>query len=199
MVSIHHINLHTHLQGKWLLSMNNLFLGIPISHELSIHFIQLIIKNYPNWQNHSALRWTSSENQHLTLHFFGSLDLERLHDFRQDLPNYLKECQRFTVLANQLFNFPKTKSDLLAAYVELSTSLAQLYQVVQKAVSAHQLPMENRPYFPHITLCRSRRPGLLKMQPIQIHELILVNKMTLFQTQNTPEGSIYSPIENWFL
>ncbi len=179
--------------------MMNIFLGVPISEQISLHWNQLIYELHPNWQNHSALNWTAAQNHHLTLHFFGAIDLKKLDNFRENLPTYLKECQKFIVFSNQVSNFPKARANLLAAYVELSLPLAQLYQLIQKAVMKYQLPTETRPYFPHVTLLRSKRKGLLDMQPILVRDPILIHELILFQTQSKRGGNVYLPLERWLL
>lgn len=177
----------------------NTFLAIPIPKSITLHWIQLIHQSYPEWIQHPHLNWTSVENIHMTLHFFGPLEIYKLDAFRSDLPNYLKPYKKFTISSLQLFNFPKSQSDLLAAYVELSNELAKLYQTLQTAVQAHSFPIENRPYLPHITLCRSRRARLLKMQPIVVKDAIVVHELVLLQSQSTATGSQYIPIDKWFL
>ncbi len=179
--------------------MKNIFLAIHIPKSITSHWIRLVHKSYPDWTHHPHLNWAAVENIHMTLHFFGPLEIHKLDGFRNDLPHYLKYYKKFTLSSLQLFNFPKPKSDLLAAYVELSNDLAKLYQTLQTAVQEHGFPTENRPYLPHITLCRSRRPKLLKMQPIVIKDSIEVHELVLLQSQSTPEGSQYIPIDKWFL
>jgi|GEM_PF-6002671 len=176
----------------------NVFFGLPIP-LAEIHlFKNMLIKEHPQWENHSAIRWTTENNHHLTLHFFGPIDPNQLSELRADLDNYLRSVYVFTIKINKLHNFPKEKSDLVAAYVQLSAPLAKLYRQLEMAVKDHQFPVEERAFSPHITLCRAKRRRVLTMDPIYLPDYpIPIHRLVLYQSQSTPEGSQYRAIQEW--
>ncbi len=178
----------------------NIFLGFPIL-AADIHTLNtLLLQEHPHWESHSAIRWTPEENHHLTMHFFGPIDPITLNELTAGLDKYLRNSNEFKIKINKLYNFPKVNSDLVAAYVELTNPLARLYSEVQLAVKNFGFTPEERPYFPHITLCRSRRRHVLKMNPILLADYpINLSTLTLYQTQSTPSGNHYLPLHQWRL
>lgn len=178
----------------------NLFLGIPIPAWDIKTLIEMILAEHPDWQTHPAIRWTSESDHHLTVHFFGAIDPGLLGDFIADLDGYIRTVSAFSIKINQLSNFPKANSDLIAAYVELSNPLAKLHQQVEQAVADHQFPTENRAYSPHITLCRGKRRQVLKMEPIVVpNHPINITQLVLYQSQPTANDSQYTPLHQWAL
>lgn len=176
----------------------NVFLGLPIPAEAIHTFKDLLVQAHPQWQDHSAIRWTPDNHHHLTLHFFGPIDPDSLSEWTANLSHYIQSIQSFSIRINKLYNFPKENSDLVAAYVHLDTALAQLYHQVQQAVQDYQFPTETRVYFPHITLCRAKRRRVLTMQPILLPDYpITISTLILYQTQSTPAGNQYIPLQQW--
>ncbi len=148
----------------------NIFLGLPIPVQ-NIQVLQdLLIQEHPAWQNNSAIRWTAEANHHLTVHFFGQIEPDLLKDFIEHLSGYIESIHEFSITISKIDNFPKEKADLIAGYVHLSARLAKLYHQVQQAVADHHFPVEQRPYLPHITLCRGKRRNVLTMNPLVLAE-----------------------------
>ena len=180
--------------------MGNVFLGLPIPAAIIESCLTTIFNKYPHWQAHTSLRWTKLGHHHMTLHFFGVINIELLSVFINDLDNYLHNFKNFYFKINKLDVFPDENSKILAAYVTLSSPLAKFYHILQKAVSDHQFLSEQRPYSPHITLCRAKRHGILTTEPFYLDDCTIPAKeLILYQTQSTPTGSHYVPIHKWTL
>jgi RNA 2',3'-cyclic 3'-phosphodiesterase len=176
----------------------NLFLGFPIP-AADIHTLtRLLLQEHPHWENHPHIRWTLEQNHHLTVHFFGPLEPALLSNFIINLENYLNDKNNFIIKINKLYNFPKANSELLAAYIEPSIELLELYTQVQKAVVEHGFTPEPRKFFPHITLCRAKCRGVLVMEPLMVADYpITLSNLTLYQSQSTAQGSQYLPLHQW--
>lgn len=176
----------------------NLFLGVPIPADVIQILVNMLIFEHPHWQNHADIRWTADQNQHLTLHFFGALDPRVLSNLTAGLENHLKDIRNFSIKINKLYNFPKANSNLIAAYLELSNPLALLYSRLQRAVSEFGFNPESRPYLPHVTLCRSRRQGVLRMEPMITPEYpVIVSHLNLYQTHAVKTGNEYRVLQQW--
>jgi RNA 2',3'-cyclic 3'-phosphodiesterase len=176
----------------------NIFLGLPVAADHSELLLNLLLQAHPHWQNHPAIRWSAVGNHHLTMHFFGPIDPDLLSDFAANLDKYIKHGEKFYIIINELYNFPNENSKLIAAHAQLSSPLAELYHQVQRAVQDHGFPVEDRPFLPHITLCRANRRNVLRMDPIILPEHIIpIDQLVLYQTQSTPAGSRYIPLKQW--
>ena len=80
----------------------NIFLGFPIP-AADIHtFNTLILQEHPHWDSHSVIRWTSEENHHLTVHFFGAIDPRTLNELTAGLEKYLQNSNEFIIKINTL-------------------------------------------------------------------------------------------------
>lgn len=177
--------------------MSNIFLGLPIPATDGELLLNLLWEAHPHWRNHPAIRWSGLANHHCTLHFFGPIRLELLSDLINALGDYIKYCNSFSIRIIKLHNFPKLNSDLIAAYAHLSSPLANLHQQIQQAVKNHGFPVEERPFLPHITLCRAKRRNILHMDPILLpNHAIKISQLILYQTQSTPPAAIINHYTN---
>lgn len=181
----------------------NIFLGLPITADHSQLLLNLLLQAHPHWQKHPAISWTPAGDHHLTMHFFGPMDPHLLSNFTANLDTYTQHRNHENYLfikINRLHNFPNSNSKLIAAYAQLSLPLAKLYRQVQKAVQDHGFPIEERPFLPHITLCRAKRRNVLRMDPIILpNQIIPITELVLYQTQSTPTGNHYHPLKQWSL
>src|SRR3979409_2594624 len=100
--------------------MSNIFFGLPISEATANFLLDILYQQYPEWQNNSAMRWTALGNHHITVHFFGVIAPERLSELINDMDKYIKSTHPFSNLINKIDNFPKQKTELIAAYPTLS-------------------------------------------------------------------------------
>jgi RNA 2',3'-cyclic 3'-phosphodiesterase len=178
----------------------NIFLGLPLPEESVDLLINSLLQEHPSWQNHKNIRWTLQASHHVTVHFFGTVLVEDLKGFINTLSDFIINFSKFQVEIIKIDNFPKKQSDLVAGYIRLSSSLAQLYNQVEQAVERHHFAKEQRPYLPHITLCRSKKKHFLRMEPILLADFQApISSLILYQTQSTAHGSVYLPLEKWSL
>jgi 2'-5' RNA ligase len=178
----------------------NIFLGAPISEEDSETLNHIILKEHPHWQKHHDIHWTAAAHHHLTLHFFGPIDPQLLTDWVSQINLDLKLISAFSIKIKKINNFPKASSNLVAAYVELSSELSHLYNLVERSVREQNLPVEDRAYLPHITLCRAKRRHILSMTPILVADFkIEVPQLVLYQTQTIQGINRYLPLQQWRL
>lgn len=178
----------------------NIFLGVPIPEQDIETLVNLLLQAYPHWENHKNIRWTFAPNHHLTLHFFGKVPPASLNDCLFQIGQELSITAKFSLNIHKINNFPKTNSDLVAAYVELNSALAHLYQRVEQLVQNHGFPTEDRPYLPHITLCRSKYRHVLTMSPILMKDFkIDIDQVVLYQSQEIKGVHGYLPLYQWSL
>lgn len=178
----------------------NVFLGAPIAEQDIEILNNLIWQAHPQWQKHPHIRWTAPQNHHLTLHFFGQILPASLNGWLSLVSQELKSIGGFSIKIQKINNFPKSNSDLIAAYVELNSALANLYNRVEQSVLVHDFPVEDRPYLPHITLCRSKQRHILTMSPIIIADFKMeINLVALYQSKCIEGINHYLPLHQWSL
>jgi RNA 2',3'-cyclic 3'-phosphodiesterase len=109
---------------------------------------------------HTGLRWTRPEQWHLTLAFLGEVD-ERAH---ADLTTRLtRAAARHAPLRLALHGAGRFGDRVL--WTRVTGDVAELKRLaasVQAAARRARLPVEERPYRPHLTLARGREGVALR-------------------------------------
>ena len=136
-----------------------------------------------------------AENLHLTLLFLGAVDEERLSQLCQLGCQVASRQAGFSVVLDQLGVFPQAK----VAWVGPSQAprqLLDLEQALRTGVSALGLPLDERPYRPHLTLYRKARPLPSSAEPCRPVPLP-VSEFHLYESCSTPGGVQYRKLASW--
>lgn len=151
-----------------------------------------------------AASWSRVENIHLTLKFFGNVDVNRIQKISEAAERAVKEFSTFHIRVGGTGVFPRPSRPqvLWIGVNDPSGQLMALQEKFENECAAEGFPKEDRAYRPHLTLARLRKPegarqlaeAHLKMQfePIQIE----IDEVVLFRSELSPKGSRYSVIFN---
>ena len=142
-----------------------------------------------------GVRLTRADQIHLTLHFVGEADIERL---LLPLQNVARERFELTLAGVGQFA-SRDGMAILWAGVELSPELLDLQKQIGNLLVRQGFSIEHRPYKPHLTLarCRIHSAGraiesfLTKNVDFRIPDL-LVDSFALYSSQLDPGGPIYT-------
>ncbi len=137
------------------------------------------------------LRLYSAENLHQTLVFLGEFAEPKLMDL-------ISACNTVKILPismqyTTLTYWPQPKVLCLLAETA-SPGLLALVTALQEIVSQFDVPADNRPYRPHITLARKAGESIhLDIKPIcfTAHEFVLM------QSVSSDNGPLYQPLYRW--
>ena len=100
-------------------------------------------------------RWTPADNYHITLRFIGEVDDEQADSIERALAAV--HPPSFQVTPSGLGVLPSRRTPrVLAVRIEPAESLRTLYEALQNALAAADVPPEERAFRPHITLARLR-------------------------------------------
>lgn len=98
----------------------------------------------------AGVRIVKPDQMHVTLHFFGDIDLDRIVALLQTV-----RVPSFDLALRGVGQFPSAQnSTTLWAGVEVGAGLRTLHDAIGAAIVAGGLPKEARSYNPHITLAR---------------------------------------------
>jgi RNA 2',3'-cyclic 3'-phosphodiesterase len=145
------------------------------------------------------LRWTPTEQLHITLSFLGEVAEEKLEPLRGAL-GAIEACafgiefQRIETLG---------RAAVLAAAAKLTPAFARLAESVAAAVRPFVVqPEEDRAFRPHVTLARARRgaavskhKSLPPLPPLRFS----AECFRLCQSKLTSEGAVHTMIREWKL
>ena len=155
------------------------------------------------------LRWVAVENIHVTLKFLGEVEERQLDQFSaccaavEWSPFELKlgGCGCFPSLAR-----PRVFWQGFSAGID---EMRSLLARIEPCAAGIGVPREQRPYTPHLTLARVRRPKK-PGEKLDFHRLretadgllpvgasFLVGEFFLYQSQLTPKGAIYRKLRTF--
>jgi RNA 2',3'-cyclic 3'-phosphodiesterase len=150
-----------------------------------------------------AISWTKPENLHITLKFLGEIPDDRVADLanafrRLPFAPLTLTLDHFLVLPGQ------GPARVLACNVARDVKpLIHLFGQIESAAQPLGVRREGRPFKPHVTLGRFRRPSnrmtaatLIRMvNPALLPSpTFTATAYTLFQSTLTPTGPIYTPL-----
>jgi 2'-5' RNA ligase len=114
--------------------------------------------------------YTLSENIHLTLLFLGEIDDVKqimIHDLFQSI-----DIKKFSIELNELTSF----RDMIVIKVKPNMALNRVYEQLKKQLIRNGFLIDERPYFPHITLARQTHCSIKQPLFLQTN----VNEIALF-------------------
>ena len=148
-------------------------------------------------------RWQSDDQLHLTLRFIGEVDRHLAEDVHAALG--VIHHPRFEVALSGIGGFERRgQPHALWAGVAPHEPLKALHKKIDQALGRAGIGPDERAYLPHITLARLNRSsgpvaGLLEEAGGVTSPPFVVDGFSLYESQLTPEGAIYSVVERFRL
>jgi 2'-5' RNA ligase len=111
-------------------------------------------------------RWVDPLGIHITLAFLGELNDERLRAAIHATQEAAQHVHTFTYRLSRfgLFGSTQHPATLWMGIEEPSGALQAAHDSLRQALIAHKLPTESRPFSPHLTLARFKKPSTLSEQ-----------------------------------
>ena len=151
------------------------------------------------------------ERIHLTLKFLGDIGAESVDKIEAALRSAAEGSPPFGLKAAEVGTFPSLKTPLRLPMprvvwvgIEECEALSRLQKRVEEELSALGFERDDRPFSPHLTLCRvktkeSQRlmakylkgPGL----EMKIDESFEVDEIILFKSELSSGGAIHTPLK----
>ncbi len=171
--------------------MHRLFVAIDLPDAVKDQLAQLC-------SGVSGARWVGRDQMHLTLRFIGERDDEQYEAIKSILDDIL--ASHLDIRLNGLGQFPpKGNPRVLWVGVKAPPGLNELQQKVESTLQAIGVPVEERPFSPHITLARFKTPP----SPESLRqyfarngdfatELISISEFILYSSRLSPQGASYT-------
>jgi 2'-5' RNA ligase len=152
------------------------------------------------------LKWLPPEAMHVTIHFLGVVDDASVPVVRE-VVGPASETPVFVLGLGGLGVFPPTgPARVVWIDVTMGTeSLQRLHEELGKRLRSLGLGMafetEQRPYRPHLTLGRFRRPGSADVRRVVTSARTTgpvesrIDHVTLFESRPSPDGQVYVALE----
>jgi 2'-5' RNA ligase len=153
----------------------------------------------------AAASWSRVENIHLTLKFFGNVELDRIPKISASATQTTEQFSKFHINVGNTGVFPRpSRAQVLWIGVsDPSGKLAALQKQFDEGSASAGFPKEDRSFHPHLTIARLRKPERrltdthlqTKFGPVPLE----INKLILFRSELSNKGSRYTPISHHYL
>lgn len=179
------------------MASHRLFFALPLAwtaqRELEKAQARLAEQRVARW-----LRWTQPSGWHCTLKFVGNVSAETVAALIREAEQEATLGASPPVLSSRwagIDGFPSLRRArvLVARLTDDDGTLAALAQALQELTASHDVPLETRPYRPHVTLARLRTPtNLLDLgEALQLSGNVELGPVTLYESHLRPSGSRY--------
>jgi 2'-5' RNA ligase len=154
-----------------------------------------------------GISWVKPESIHLTLKFLGEIDDAKAGEISAGLKKASEGIGPFTLELEGVGCFPNTRNPrVLWAGIKESAPLLKLQKSVEERLSAIGFEAEDRPFTPHLTLCRikSAQDGrvlgrLVSEAKPQAKAGFTVSSFAFMKSVLKPSGAEYTPIQEFAL
>jgi 2'-5' RNA ligase len=178
----------------------------PIRIFFAIRLNDILVKNITRYLNHLRktltfpIRWARESQLHLTLRFLGSIQPSQLEEIYK-VNHILKNFHPFDMTLKEVTAFPTFKPRIIGIKIEPSPELLALTNSLEEYFREIGFEPEERAFLPHITLGRIAKPRkrTVNLQYDYLPQNQRVEQITLFKSQLTPEGSIYTILQEFTL
>jgi RNA 2',3'-cyclic 3'-phosphodiesterase len=146
--------------------------------------------------------WTRPENIHLTLKFFGNVEQDKIPKVSQAMARSVEGLAAFRFRLAGTGAFPKHGSPrvLWIGVEDSHERLAALQQRLEEECEKEGFPKETRPFNPHLTIARLRKPRGAR-ELARLHQSMAfegvetsVSELLLFRSESSSSGSKYTVI-----
>jgi RNA 2',3'-cyclic 3'-phosphodiesterase len=181
-----------------------LFIALPLPSEVKtvLQTQQDSLKTHLN-EHDKNIRWTKSEQWHLTLVFLGATNRERLPQIQSAVERAAKPINAFDLETTSLGAFPSLRRpSVLWLGVEGEVGTLQTLQLRLSEALSGMIEPDDKPFKPHLTLARLKQFGLGKEVSQAFAETTptktawTVNELQLYQSILKPDGAEYYIIHN---
>lgn len=144
-----------------------------------------------------GVRWVPGDRLHLTLQFLGELPLDRVEPVAVALATSAAGTGPIGLTLDRITAFPNpSRARVIVALLEAGDALAALVQRMRTSLASLGFPPEDRPFRPHVTLGRVRRPPLrgaslaAPLAPVHFE----ARELILFRSELGPRGARYEAL-----
>lgn len=183
------------------------FVGVPLdsAHVQALSLGADALRDIdPTWRGEKRV---PAENLHITLQFLGELPAESVDELAADLARRLGQISPSEVGFHSVQAQPRVGRARMvwAEFVDSESRMAAVATAVSDAGAAFGVTPESRPFVPHVTLVRARRPHPLDPSALDAanaatrsalgqKRVMSVLQATLYKSTLTRAGAVYESL-----
>lgn len=139
-------------------------------------------------------RFLPRETHHLTLAFLGELAEPDVAAAVEALEAACVGSPRIPLRSDGLGKFGRASDATLWLGIAPAPELEELAACLREELTARQLPFDDKPFKPHITLARRARIPKASLPPLAFPLDDRADTVTLFKSTLSREGAVYKPL-----
>lgn len=151
---------------------------------------------------HAQASWSCEENIHLTLKFLGEIQTSRLSNLSNAAAGAVADFSPFQITLEETGVFPKhgTPRVLWIGVKDESGKLAEFHTRLEEACTREGFAKEERPFHPHLTIARLRKPQGARTLAAAHKEMrfepaaVAVAELLVIRSESSGAGSRYTVI-----
>ena len=175
------------------------FLALPLAEafEASARLVVTKLKSqFPE------VKWVNPSQIHVTLHFFGDIDLKQTEKISRCVALVTQTAKPFHLLLRGLGGFPNdSRPRIIWTGIEgEAEALASFHLRLEDALKKAGFEGEKRPFKPHLTLGRVRegkKPPVLRGIEFPPTEVKSISEIILFKSVLSSEGPKYETLHSF--
>lgn len=154
-------------------------------------------------KSNADIKWVSPESIHLTLKFLGNIDPRKIKEIEKILNEIATGVEPFVLTLKDIGAFPNLDYPRII-WVGVESGAAQSEQfakLLEEKLEKIGIPREDREFHAHITLGRVKSlknkdnlKEIIEATKFEAGSAVDVNHLTLFKSQLTRDGSVYTPL-----
>jgi len=146
--------------------------------------------------------WVREENLHLTVKFLGNTPLTRVEALTTATERAASTCEPLEIVVGGCGVFP-TRGQPRVLWIGIEDQvgrLALLHRALEDECAAADFPREERPFRPHLTLARIRRPHSSRQLAAMHEEIgfesrpVRCSELLVIRSELRSEGSRYTTV-----
>jgi len=174
------------------------FIAVDLDDRLKTHFIHIINKLDTGDR---SIKWITRQGMHITLKFLGEISESQKSEVERILDNVTNRHSSFLLQFRGSGTFPHNSRNprVLWIGVDKNEAFETLHADIEEEMAGIGFPKDNRPFHPHLTLCRVKKKGQLltvlnKHQQYRREHFgdIIVKKVIYYRSILKPTGAEYS-------
>jgi len=156
-----------------------------------------------------AVSWVRPESIHLTLKFLGEIDEKKALAVETALESAAKGAGPFTLEAGGTGVFPNSRAPRVVwAGIRENGALLTLQKRIDEQLAAAGFEPDDRPFAPHLTLCRIKSAGDARAignlvtesgRKEQAKAAFTVNSFAFMKSVLKPQGAVHTVIKEFAL
>ncbi len=174
------------------------FIAVDLDDRLKAHFVHIIKKLD---KGDGSVKWITRQGMHITLKFLGEISATQESDVGRVLDKVTNKHSSFLLKFRGSGTFPHNSKipRVLWIGLEKNVALETLHADIEEEMAGLGFPKENRPFHPHLTLCRVKKKSQLQtvltwQQRYHREHFgdIIVKKVIYYRSILKPTGAEYT-------